>query len=77
MSDLDKESEEECNVIEEEVAVQPPTKSDVVQALGVLQTCSLFWDEMGDEMRRNQFLLRLSSYRLFLEQFSAQPKCLY
>ena len=44
VSDLDEESEEECDVIEEEVAVQPPTKSEVVQALEVLQTSSVFCD---------------------------------
>ena len=32
---LDEESEEESGMIEEEVVVQPPTKSEVVHALDV------------------------------------------
>eukprot|EP00794_Sanderia_malayensis_P001774 gene1774-biopygen1618 len=51
VSNVDGESEEECELIEEEV-VQPPTKGEVFQALDVLQTSSLFCAEMGNEMRK-------------------------
>ena len=47
-----EEDEEDCEDTDEiEDFIQPPTKYDVMQALEVLQTCTFYDADVGDEMR--------------------------
>ena len=46
------EDEEDCEDTDEiEDLIQPPTKCEVMQALEVLQTCTFYDADVGDEMR--------------------------
>ena len=45
----EEDREEDTNEIED--LIQPPTKYDVMQALEVLQTCTFYDADVGDEMR--------------------------
>ena len=47
------EDEEDCeeDTDETEDHIQPPTKYDVMQALEVLQTCTFYDADVGDDMR--------------------------
>ena len=47
-----EEDEEDCEDTDEiEDLIQPPTKYEVMQALEVLQTCTFYDVDVGDEMR--------------------------
>ena len=48
-----EEDEENCEEDTDEIedVIQPPTKYDVMQALEVLQTCTFYDADVGDEMR--------------------------
>ena len=47
-----EEDEENCEDTDEtEDLIQPPTKYEVMQALEVLQTCTLYDADVGDEIR--------------------------
>ena len=47
-----EEDEEDCEDTNEiEDLIQPPTKYEVMQALEVLQTCTFYDADVGDEMR--------------------------
>ena len=47
-----EEDEEDCEDTDEiEDLIQPPTKYEVIQALEVLQTCTFYDVDVGDEMR--------------------------
>ena len=47
------EDEEDCEEDTDEIEdlIQPPTKYDVMQALEVLQTCTFYDADVGDDMR--------------------------
>ena len=47
-----EQDEEDCEDTDEiEDLIQPPTKYEVMQALEVLQTCTFYDADVGDEMR--------------------------
>ena len=47
-----EEDEEDCQATDEiEDLFQPPTKYETMQALEVLQTCTFYDADVGDEMR--------------------------
>ena len=48
-----EEDEEDCEEDTDEIddLIQPPTKYDVMQALEVMQTCTFYDADVGDEMR--------------------------
>ena len=51
-SDKHKKEEENCQDTDEiEDLIQPPTKYEAMQALEVLQTCTIYDADVGDEMR--------------------------
>ena len=49
VTSIEEDEEEDTNEIE--ALIQPPTKYDVMQALEVLQTCTFYDADVGDEMR--------------------------
>ena len=51
-SDKHREDEEDCEDTDEiEDLIQPPTKYEVMEALKVLQICTFYDADVGDEMR--------------------------
>ena len=48
-----EEDEEDCEEDTDEIEdlIQPPTKYDMMQALEVLQTCTFYDADVGDEVR--------------------------